>query len=83
MRGTEPIDVVDAALTLAARRDVFTVDEALDLLRGVQNKIHDRPIEEAFAAIALGAEESFGSDALVDRGRVINPLLDMRLALLM
>jgi hypothetical protein len=67
-RGSEPVDVVDAALALAARRGLFTADEALDLLRGVRNKIHDGPVEEAIAAIALRAEESYGTEALVDRG---------------
>jgi hypothetical protein len=80
MRGSGPVDVVDAALALAARRELFTADEVLDLLRGVRNKVHDG-LGETLAAITFDAEKAHGSDALVDGGRVIDLLLDMRLAL--
>ena len=80
-RGSNPVDVVDAALALAARRELFTTDEALDLMRGVRNKVHDGSVEGVVAAITLRAEETYASDVLVDRGRVIELLLEMRLAL--
>jgi hypothetical protein len=80
-RGSNPVDVVDAALALAARRELFTADEALDLLRGVRNKVHEGPDEGVLAAITLRAEKTYASDVLVDRGRVIDLLLEMRLAL--
>jgi hypothetical protein len=79
-RGSGPVDVVDAALTLAARRELFTADEALELLRGVRDKVHDGPLV-ALAEITIGAEESYSCDAFIDHGRVIDALLDMRIAL--
>lgn len=76
----DAIGVVDGALTFAIRRKVFTAEEALQLLQGVRNKLHDAPLA-TIAPIALSAEDSYGEDDLVDRARVVDPLLDMRLAL--
>jgi hypothetical protein len=81
-RGSERLQLVDTALSLAARREIFTAEEALELLRGVQNKMHDGSTEDALARIVDTAEESYRDTPLVDRSRVIDPLLDMRLALL-
>jgi hypothetical protein len=79
--GTEYLEFVDTALSLAARRKIFTADEAMQLLDGVRNKVHDKPVEVALAGIAQSAEDSYRETPLVDRSRVIDSLLDMRLAL--
>jgi hypothetical protein len=74
------LDIVDSALVFAGRREIFTADEALDLLHGVQNKVQDAPAV-VIAPILTAATESYRETALVDRSRVVDPLLDMRLAL--
>jgi hypothetical protein len=38
-------------------------------------------VEDAIARIAVTAEDSYRETPLVERGRVIDPLLDMRLTL--
>ena len=79
-RGTTAIDVVDTALSFAVRHEIFTVEEAMDLLHGVQNKVRHAPAA-VIAPIATSAEHSYRETPLVDRSRVVDPLLDMRLAL--
>ena len=79
-RGTDAIEIVDTALGFAVRREIFTVDEAMDLLRGVQNKVQHASAA-VIAPIVTTAEHSYRATSLVERSRVIDPLLDMRLAL--
>jgi hypothetical protein len=74
------IEVVDGALMFAGRRKIFTVGEALQLLQGVENKVDETTLT-LIAPIANTAEDSYREDDLVDRSRVVDPLLDMRLAL--
>ncbi len=78
--GVDPVAIVDTALGLAARREIFTADEAMELLSGVRNKVGSGQAE-AIAQIVNSAEGSYRESALVDRSRVVDPLLDMRLAL--
>ena len=68
------------ALSFAVRREIFTVEEAIDLLRGVQNKLEHAPAV-VIGTIVSSAEHSYRETPLVDRERVVDPLLDMRLAL--
>lgn len=68
------------ALSFAVRREIFTVEEAIDLLRGVQNKLQHASAV-VIETIVLSAEYSYRETPLVDRERVVDPLLDMRLAL--
>jgi hypothetical protein len=75
---SDAVVVVDTALGLAARREVFTAQEATELLDGVHNKVQNRA---AIAQIVTSAEDSYRDTALVDRARVVDPLLDMRLVL--
>jgi hypothetical protein len=79
--GSEFLRLVDVALSLAMRRQIFTAEEAIDLLEGVRTKVHDGLVEDALATIAKTAGDSYRDTPLVDRARVIDPLLDMRLAL--
>jgi hypothetical protein len=78
--GVDAVGIVDTALGLAARREIFTADEAMELLSGVRNKVGSGQAE-AIAQIVDSAEDSYRESALVDRSRVVDPLLDMRLAL--
>jgi hypothetical protein len=73
-------EFVDAALSFAVRREIFTVEEAMDLLLGVQNKLQHGPAV-VIEAIVTSAEHGYRETLLVDRTRVVDPLLDMRLAL--
>jgi hypothetical protein len=77
-RTVDPTSVVDAALCMALRREIFTADEALELLRGVQNKVRD---SEEIRAIVAEAEESDHDAALIARSGLVDRLLDMRLVL--
>jgi hypothetical protein len=73
---------VDSALARAARREFFTRDEAVQLLHDVRVSVdNDVALEAAVASVANDALVSYGQDQLVDRRRVIDPLLDIRLAL--
>ena len=76
----DAIEFVDMALSFAVRREIFTVEEAMDLLRGVQNKLGHAPAV-VIGTIVSSAEHSYRETPLVDRERVVDPLLDMRLAL--
>ena len=78
--GLAAIEIVDAALSLAVRRESFTVGEAMELLSGVQNKVQEGPAA-AITPIVLSAQRSYAELSLVDRSRVVDPLLDMRLTL--
>lgn len=73
-------EFVDAALSFAHRREIFTVEEAMDLLLGVQNKLQHAPAV-VIETIVTSAEHSYRDTPLVDRWRVVDSLLDMRLAL--
>jgi hypothetical protein len=78
---SDPIAVVDTALSFAVRREVLTAEEAMDLLFGVLNKVHDGELDEVIRAVVADAAESEGAEMLVDRSRVIDRLLDIRLVL--
>jgi len=76
----DAIEVIDGALIFAGRRQIFTAAEALQLLRGVENKVDETALTR-IAPIATTAVDSYRDDDLVDRSRVVDPLLDMRLVL--
>ena len=77
----EALAVVDTALMFARRREVFTTDEALELLQGLRNKVQDPAVSELLAPFVAAAEADAAGSPLVDRSRVVDHLLDLRLAL--
>jgi hypothetical protein len=80
LRG-KALGVVDTALSFATRRQLFTADEAMGLLRGVRNQVGDPELESLVEA-AIAAAAGFGAaDTLVDRANLIDRLLDLRLAM--
>ena len=79
--GDVVIALIDAALSRWADRKVFSHDEAAALLRDVQLGVHDTGLEAAVTSIVNDALASYQGDQLVDRWRVLDPLLDLRLAL--
>ncbi|HEY7106407.1 MAG TPA: hypothetical protein VH986_08400 [Acidimicrobiia bacterium] len=72
---------IDAALSLASRRQAFTGSDVVDLLRGVQRGIADEHAEVLVGRAIEAAAHTDGSMTLVDRARVIDQLLDLRLAI--
>jgi hypothetical protein len=77
----QAVEVVDAALTLACRRRLFTADETLELLSGVLIKVDDPVLHDVLASTSDAAERLVADAGLVDRSQVVDVLLDMRLAL--
>jgi hypothetical protein len=72
---------VDAALGVAAHRRAYTRDEVVGELNDVLTQlVHGRHVEPALDVVdrALG---SIDGQAVVDQGRVVDMLLDLRLAL--
>jgi hypothetical protein len=63
--------MVDRALDVASDREFFTSDEAASLLEDVRANVHD--LDDALL--------SYRDQVIVDRSRVVDPLLDLRLAL--
>jgi hypothetical protein len=76
----EPVAVVDTALSLASRRQLYTTAEARELLEGVTRKVHNQEMRGVLASIVRIAEEPFATSQFVERSEVVDRLLDMRLA---
>lgn len=75
------VSLVDAALRVAARRQFFTRDEALDLLRRVEAEAHDHARAAAVERIVANADSASADQVMVGRADLLDPLLDIRLAL--
>lgn len=73
----EALALVDTALRMVAQREVFTRDEALQMPRDVRAGIHDTTV----GAILDGVLAACEHDLLIRRSRLLDPLLDIRLAL--
>jgi hypothetical protein len=72
------ITLVDTAIGSAARHELMTRTEALDLLDGVRRAVRDTASEPAIASIVNTAlAESTGKPTL-DRRRLLDALLDIR-----
>jgi hypothetical protein len=85
-RGVEPdrttsaaLERIDAALGLASRRELFLADEARDLLSGIGSALSGPGHPDAVDLIEriMGA---FDAGSLVAAPRVVDGLLDLRLA---
>jgi hypothetical protein len=72
---------VDRALRLATARALLTHDEALGLLHAVRDSVTGDGAGPRAAEILAEAESSLRDCVLVDPGRVVDPLLDVRLVL--
>jgi hypothetical protein len=71
---------VDAALAMASHRSLVTTDEALRLLRGVHAAVEVGPAASAVDRIIAEAARSYTDQMVLDREMLLNPLLDIRLA---
>jgi hypothetical protein len=79
---TGALVAVDDALTSASLREFFTSGQARDLLLRVHAAVADKSdADERISGIVACAAASFGDGARIDRCRLVDPLLDIRLAL--
>jgi hypothetical protein len=81
---TKPVGsvaLVDVALSVLSRREFFTPDEALALLDGVRARARSEAASVRVEAIVDAARTSYSDHKMLDRSRVVDPLLDIRLAL--
>ncbi len=75
------VSVVDDALHVAARRDIFTRDEALGLLRRIELDTRGHAGAANVEKIVLGVDLASADQAILSRTELVDPLLDIRLAL--
>jgi hypothetical protein len=73
--------MVDRALDVASDREFFTSDEAASLLEDVRANVHDLALTSVVTSVVDDALLSYRDQVIVDRSRVVDPLLDLRLAL--
>jgi hypothetical protein len=73
--------LVDVALARGSHREFFTNEEALTILNDVRAGVFDPARNAATSSIVDDAVLMYDDAALVDRWRVLDPLLDIRLAL--
>lgn len=72
---------VDTALAMTGQRHLVSTDEATRILRGVHAAIEDRDPPPTVERIITDALDSYAGRMMLDRDLVVNPLLDVRLAL--
>jgi len=81
VRETGPLDAVDAALAMASRRELVASDDALNLLHGVQAAVGNGAFDTRIAGIVADATILYSGRMTLDRCRLVDPLLDIRLAI--
>jgi hypothetical protein len=75
-------ELVDEALRSVSQREFLTREEALTLLRAIVADISEPTLAVTAASIVDDALASYSDGLLVGRSQVIDPLLDLRLALI-
>jgi hypothetical protein len=78
-RDDQPLAAVDAALAMASRGRLVTVEEALRLLHGVDATIGDR--DPRIAGIVADASTAWATQVILNRDRLVDALLDIRLVI--
>lgn len=76
-----PLTLVDEALRVASRRELFTREEVFGLLHEVESASHGSAAAERVDAIVHEADRGTGDQIMCSRADLVNPLLDIRLAL--
>jgi hypothetical protein len=74
----QPVDLVDAALRVASVRELFTRDEATQLLHQLEQAVHVDPRHQTIEAIVTGAESSWAGQLMIPSVRLVDSLLDIR-----
>jgi hypothetical protein len=77
--GTVPL--VDAVLRVVTRRQLFTREEALDLLHQVEARVEDPAQAATVERIVASVDSGSADQVMVCRTDLVDPLLDIRLAL--
>jgi hypothetical protein len=80
LREARAIHRIDAMLHSLAPRRIMTWDEAVEMLYEVREGIDVPEVKASVHAIVDRALGSFGTSSLVERSRVLDPLLDIRFA---
>jgi len=75
------ISAVDHALHEVSGRRFFTANEARDLLHSVAARTTATGVDNEMSHIIARAEQVFNEQKILDRDRVLDPLLDLRLIL--
>ena len=75
------VSLVDDALQVAARRDLFTRDEALGLLRRIEFDTRGDAGARSVEQIVGGVDATSADQAILSRYELVDPLLDIRLVL--
>jgi hypothetical protein len=77
----DALQTVDEALRAASIRRLFTPEEAHRLFRAIEYGIPDDRLRGEVAIVVERAEQAFDGQMMLDRDRVLDPLLDIRLIL--
>jgi hypothetical protein len=77
----EPVSLVDAALRVAAGRQLFTRTEVLDLLRQVEAGTRGHAGAAEIERIVAGVDAGSADLMMVSQTDLFDPLLDIRLVL--
>jgi hypothetical protein len=75
------VSLVDDALEVAARRELFTRDEALGLLRRIELDTRGHAGAATVERIVVGVDLASADQAILSRTELVDPLLDIRLVL--
>jgi hypothetical protein len=75
-------ELVDKALWTVLQREFLTREEALMILRAIVAAISEPTLAVTAASLVDDALTSYGDSLLVGRSQVIDPLLDLRFALM-
>jgi hypothetical protein len=78
--GARLMERIDAALSVASAREIFTADEVASLLGGIRAAAAPSDIAVVVAEILDDFRMSLGDSQLVGSARVADVLLDLRLA---
>ena len=76
-----PVSLVDDALRIASGRQLFTRDEALGLLRRVGAEVDDPTRAATVERIVADVDAGSAEQMMVAYTDLVDPLLDIRLAL--
>jgi hypothetical protein len=77
----EPVALVDGALRVVAGRQLFTRDEALDLLHRVEADARDHADAATVERIVAEVDADSADQLMIYWADLVDPLLDIRLVL--
>ena len=75
------LSLVDDALRVACGRQLFTRDEALELLRRVESEVEDPARSARVERIVADANVASADQLMLSCADLVDPLLDIRLVL--